>query len=88
MGSCEIKAFLAYLAIDEQVAASTQNQAFNALLFLYREVLKIQSDDSNAWCELIASHPSRVQHRPPKPYNLVAGHLTPAEFEIQDEARK
>ena len=46
MGSCEIEAFLTHLAVDEKVAASTQNQAFNALLFLYREVLKIQLDDS------------------------------------------
>ena len=40
------RAFLTHLAVDENVAASTQNQAFNALLFLYREVLKIQFDDS------------------------------------------
>jgi site-specific recombinase XerD len=46
MGSREIEAFLTHLAVDEQVAASTQNQAFNALLFLYREVLKKELDDS------------------------------------------
>lgn len=46
MGSLEIEAFLTHLAVNENVAASTQNQAFNALLFLYREVLKIQLDDS------------------------------------------
>jgi len=46
MGSYEIEAFLTHLAVNEHVAASTQNQAFNALLFLYREVLKIQLDDS------------------------------------------
>jgi hypothetical protein len=39
MGVSEIKAFLTHLAVKEQVAASTQNQAFSALLFLYREVL-------------------------------------------------
>src|SRR5262245_6063966 len=39
MGSPEIKAFLSDLAIRRQVSVSTQNQAFSALLFLYREVL-------------------------------------------------
>ena len=40
MGAPEIRAFLAHLALHEQVAASTQNGALNALLFLYRHVLK------------------------------------------------
>ena len=40
MGSAEIEAFLTHLAVDQNVAASTQNQALSALLFLYREVLK------------------------------------------------
>jgi len=39
MGEAEIRDFLAYLAVDQKVAASTQNQAMAALLFLYREVL-------------------------------------------------
>ncbi len=39
MGEKEIESFLTYLAVDEDVAASTQNQAFNAILFLYQEVL-------------------------------------------------
>ena len=34
------KAFLTSLAVDHQVAASTQNQAFNALLFVFRHILK------------------------------------------------
>ena len=40
MGAHEIEAFLTHLAVNENVAASTQNQAFSAILFLYREVLK------------------------------------------------
>lgn len=36
-----IRAFLTHLAVEDQVAASTQNQAFNSLLFLYKQVLKI-----------------------------------------------
>lgn len=40
MGNDEINAFLTHLAVAHNVAASTQNQAFAALLFLFREVLK------------------------------------------------
>src|SRR5262245_14383981 len=46
MGPAEIEAFLTHLAMAGQVARSTQNQAFNALLFLYREVLGISLDDA------------------------------------------
>ena len=42
LGPKEISAFLTHLAVDRKVAASTQNQAFNALLFLYRNVLKME----------------------------------------------
>lgn len=34
-----VKQFLTYLAVDQKVSASTQNQAFNALLFFHRHVL-------------------------------------------------
>jgi len=44
MGSAEIEAFLTHLAVEENVAASTQNQALNAILFLYREVIKQELD--------------------------------------------
>lgn len=40
LGEAEIVAFLSYLAVEEQVAASTQNQALSAILFLYRDVLE------------------------------------------------
>ena len=40
MGAAEITRFLTSLAVEGQVAASTQNQALSALLFLYREVLQ------------------------------------------------
>jgi site-specific recombinase XerD len=44
MASAEIEAFLTHLAVDQQVAASTQNQTLSALLFLYRDVLKSSLD--------------------------------------------
>jgi integron integrase len=42
LGADALTAFLSDLAIRGQVAASTQNQALNAILFMYREVLKIE----------------------------------------------
>lgn len=41
MGVDEIRQYLTHLANEEQVAASTQNQALSALLFLYRQVLSV-----------------------------------------------
>jgi integron integrase len=40
MAAAEVSAFLTHLAVEGHVAASTQNQALSALLFLYREVLE------------------------------------------------
>jgi integron integrase len=40
MGEGEIRQFLTHLAVDRQVAAATQNQALNALVFLYTRVLE------------------------------------------------
>ena len=40
MSEAEVSAFLTHLARDGQVAASTQNQALSAILFLYQQVLK------------------------------------------------
>ena len=42
VNSDDVKDFLSYLAINKRVSSSTQNQAFNALLFLFREVLNIE----------------------------------------------
>ena len=41
MGAAEVAKFLTSLAVDGQVAASTQNQALSALLFLYKDVLEV-----------------------------------------------
>src|ERR1035437_1489965 len=41
MGALEVQQFLTHLAVAGRVAASTQNQAKSALLFLYKEVLEI-----------------------------------------------
>ena len=44
MGEQEIAAFLTHLAVDRNVAASTQNQALSALLFLFQQVLDRKLD--------------------------------------------
>jgi site-specific recombinase XerD len=44
MGEREITEFLTHLAVEKHVAASTQNQAFAALLFLYHQVLERKLD--------------------------------------------
>lgn len=58
MGTEEVTAFLSYLAVERNCAASTQNQALNALLFLYRQVLEIDLP----WLDEIvrAKRPQRV----------------------------
>lgn len=40
LSAADVKSYLTYLAVNCKVAASTQNQAFNALLFLFRHILK------------------------------------------------
>ena len=45
MGTAEIERFLSHLATHDNVASSTQRQALNAIMFLYREVLHIELGD-------------------------------------------
>ncbi|MEA1946626.1 MAG: integron integrase [Thermodesulfobacteriota bacterium] len=45
LSTSDVKEFLTHLAVEKKVAASTQNQAFNALLFFYRHVLKSEFGD-------------------------------------------
>ena len=42
MGKSEVEAYLSWLAVTCNVAASTQNQALSAILFLYRDVLQVE----------------------------------------------
>jgi site-specific recombinase XerD len=57
MGAAGVEAFLTHLAVKEHVAASTQNQALSALLFLYREVLHQELGPVDA---LRAKRPKRL----------------------------
>ena len=58
MGEAEVSAFLTHLAREGQVAASTQNQALSAILFLYQQVLKQEI----GWLDNVerASRPARL----------------------------
>ena len=46
MGVPEIGTFITHLAVENHIAASTQNQALSAILFLYRQVLNIPLDET------------------------------------------
>ena len=48
MGVREVEQFLTYLAVERRVSASTQNQALNALIFLYKQVPGIEIQGMNA----------------------------------------
>jgi site-specific recombinase XerD len=58
MSETELSAFLTHLARDGQVAASTQNQALSAILFLYQQVLRQEI----GWLDNVerASRPARL----------------------------
>jgi len=58
MGKQEAEQFLSHLAVDRNVAASTQNQALSAILFLYKEVL----EQDIGWLENVerAKRPARL----------------------------
>ena len=60
MGVDEINQFITHLVTERHVAASTQNQAISAILFLYRHVLHIQLDESL----MIGFRPQRAKNIP------------------------
>ena len=45
MGAAEITAYLSFLASERNIAAATQNQALNAIVYLYRNVLERDPGD-------------------------------------------
>ena len=78
----DLKSFLTYLAVEKQVASSTQQQAYNALLFLFRHVLGKSVVGLNETIRavkpkrlpVVLSEPevSNLIHLLPTPYNLMA----------------
>ncbi len=64
MGATEVRCFLEYLAFERRVAAATQNQTLNALVYLYRHVpeqplgnIGFAPWPANARCEFLCSSP-------------------------------
>ncbi len=58
MGESEVTAFITYLATERKVAASTQNQALSAVLYLYREVIHQPLEN------LASIRPQKPEHIP------------------------
>jgi integron integrase len=80
MAAPEVEAFLSYLATGLNVSASTQNVAFNALLFLYRNVLGKKLDESiNA---VRAKKPKRLPTVMAKDETMKVIAAVPAELRI------
>ncbi len=77
----DVKAYLTYLAVRSKVSASTQNQAFNALLFLFRHILKKDFGDhkdtprakKSSYLPVVLTRPEvdAVLNRLKPPYDLV-----------------
>lgn len=75
MGTPEIEHFLTHLAVEQNVAASTQNQALAAILFLYRQVLKQELDTPIN--SIRAKQPKRLPVvLTPHEVNLILRHLS------------
>ena len=97
LGSDAVRMFLTHLAVDEHVAASTQNQAFNALLFLYKQVLQIQLPDIDGVVRARASRNLPVVFTKPEsnailaamngPSRLIAGLLYGSGLRIMEAVR-
>lgn len=80
MGEAEIRQFVSHLAVARNVAASTQNQALCAILYLYRNVLKREIDHVDVvWAKRPKRMPevftpeeaSAVLHELPGKYRLI-----------------
>ncbi len=77
MGAPEVEAFLTHLAVNLNLAATSQNQALNALLFLYREALKIELEGIDA---------KRARHHKRLPVVLTSAEVAELLKGVKDEA--
>ncbi len=58
MGEKEIGEYLTYLAVQKKVAPSTQNQALNSIIYLYKHILKIDLGEIQALRPRSSKHPA------------------------------
>jgi hypothetical protein len=83
MGPNDIHAYLGHLAVNEHVAASTQNQALNAIVFLYRDVLKQDVGDFSSFPRARKGKRLPVVCSREEVYELLAGAFGLAENPVQ-----
>ena len=99
LGEAEVQAYLSHLALEKQVAASTQNVALSALLFLYTQVLDRELGTIDA---VRAKRPKRLPtvfsrdevtriltalEREPHPYGLILSLLYGSRMRLMEELR-
>lgn len=96
LGDPDIEAFLTYLAVDRRVAASTQNQALSALLFLYQKVLDrpfrvdaVRAKRSQRLPTVLTPGEVRAvfQQLPPSPVSLVCRLMYGAGLRLMEACR-
>lgn len=97
MGTNEVRDFLTWLAVERSVAASTQNQALNALVFLYRHVLEqplgdignaVRARRSRRLPVMLTDREARrVIAALDHPYRLIAGLMYGAGLRVSEAAR-
>lgn len=97
MSEPEVREFLSWLAVEKHVAAATQNQALNALVFLYAKVLDRPLGDIGGAVRAkrprrlpaVLSHAEAVAviRRLPHPYRLMAGLMYGAGLRVTETAR-
>lgn len=97
MGEPEVRAFLTWLATERDVAAATQNQALNALVFLYAKVLERPLGDIGgvtrarrpARLPVVLTHDeaSAVLQRLDEPYRTMVGLMYGAGLRLTECAR-
>ncbi|ROT95756.1 integron integrase [Marinobacter sp. R17] len=97
MGPKEVNAFLTWLAVERHVAAATQNQALNALVFLYDKVLETPLGDIGETVRsrkppklpTVLSHDEalRLIHQLEAPYDLMASLMYGAGLRVTEAAR-
>ena len=69
MDKNEIKEFLTYLSTKENISPLTQNQAFNTIIFMYKEVLDINTSSWN-----IQAYRAKERKRIPVALNKVCAY--------------
>jgi len=97
LGAAHVRAFLTYLALERNVAASTQNQALSALVFLYENVLRKELADLGAVVRaqrpkrlpvvLTRAEVRRVLDHLPNPHHLIGGLLYGAGLRLIEALR-